>query len=138
IGLSTTGVAGFVENHSLAEYRTWADKGYKRIENLDVKYSEWLGIRESIRKTTLKPSGSVSLLSGATPGVHWAPGGEYFLRAIRFGDRDPIWPLLRDAGYTVEDDVYSPNTKVVYFPLKSDAGRAESEVSIYEKIHLAA
>lgn len=137
IGLSTTGVAGFVEKHSLAEYRNWADDGYNRICELDTEYSEWLGIRESIRKTTVKPSGSVSLLSGATPGVHWAPGGEFFLRAIRFGDHDNTWKLLEDAGYTVETDVYSANTKVVYFPLKSDAGRAESEVSIYEKIHLA-
>jgi adenosylcobalamin-dependent ribonucleoside-triphosphate reductase len=138
IGLSTTGVAGFVEQHSLADYREWADKGYRKVCDLDVEYSEWLGIRESIRKTTLKPSGSVSLLSGATPGVHWAPGGEYFLRAIRFGYSDDIWRLAEVAGYTVEDDVYGPNTKVVYFPLKSNAGRAESDVSIYEKIHLAA
>lgn len=138
IGLSTTGVAGFVDMHSLAEYRVWADTGYKRINDLDVEYSEWLGIRESIRKTTLKPSGSVSLLSGATPGVHWAPGGEHFLRAIRFGDRDPIWRQLEAAGYKVETDVYSDNTKVVFFPLHSEAGRAEADVSIYEKIHLAA
>lgn len=138
IGLSTTGVAGFVEQHSLADYRQWADTGYEVICDLDVEYSEWLGIRESIRKTTVKPSGSVSLLSGATPGVHWAPGGEYFMRAIRFGFHDTTWKLLEEAGYKVEDDVYSSNTKVVYFPLKSDSGRAESDVSIYEKIHLAA
>lgn len=138
IGLSTTGVAGFVETHTLSAYREWADKGYRRICELDTEYSEWLGIRESIRKTTLKPSGSVSLLSGATPGVHWAPGGQFFLRAIRFGDFDKTWTLLQEAGYKVETDVYSANTKVVFFPLKSEAGRAEKDVSIYEKIHLAA
>ncbi len=138
IGLSTTGIAGFVEGKSLSDYRVWADKGYRYIDALDTTYSEWLGIRESIRKTTVKPSGSVSLLSGATPGTHWAPGGEYFLRAIRFGLHDNTWRLLEESGYLVEDDVYSPNTKVVYFPLHSDAGRAESDVSIYEKIHLAA
>lgn len=138
IGLSTTGVAGFVEANSLADYREWADAGYKRIGEHDVEYSEWLGIRESIRKTTVKPSGSVSLLSGATPGVHWAPGGEYFLRAIRFGEHDDTWRLLEKAGYTVEKDVYSANTRVVYFPLHSESGRADKEVSIYEKIHLAA
>lgn len=137
IGLSTTGVAGFVEQHSLADYRVWADEGYKTICGYDVEYSEWLGIRESIRKTTVKPSGSVSLLSGATPGVHWAPGGEYFLRAIRFGDHDPAWKLLEEAGYKVEKDTYAANTKVVYFPLNSKSGRAEKDVSIYEKIHLA-
>lgn len=137
IGLSTTGVAGLVEKKSLSTYRGWADRGYQRVSDLDVRYSEWLGIRESIRKTTIKPSGSVSLLSGATPGVHWAPGGEYHLRAIRFGDNDVAWKLLEEAGYTVEDDISNPNTKVVYFPLKSDSGRSEAEVSIYEKIHLA-
>lgn len=138
IGLSTTGIAGFVEQHSLAEYRVWADEGYERVFDWDVTYSEWLGIRESIRKTTVKPSGSVSLLSGASPGVHWPPGGEYFIRAIRFGDRDNTWRLLEQAGYRVEDDVYNPNTKVVYFPLHSDVKRAEGDVSIFEKIHLAA
>ncbi|MCG7607161.1 LAGLIDADG family homing endonuclease [Mycobacterium sp. CnD-18-1] len=138
IGLSTTGVAGFVEDRSLAEYRVWADEGYKRVGKWDVTYSEWLGVRESIRKTTVKPSGSVSLLSGATPGVHWPPGGEYFVRAIRFGDHDNAWRLLERAGYKVEDDVYSPNTKVVYFPLRSNVKRAEGDVSIFEKIHLAA
>lgn len=138
IGLSTTGVAGFVDQHSLSEYRVWADSGFRKVAELDVEFSEWLGIRESIRKTTVKPSGSVSLLSGATPGVHWAPGGEYFNRAIRFGVHDDTWKLLEEAGYAVEDDVYSKNTKVVYFPLHSDQGRAEGDVSIYEKIHLAA
>ncbi|AID58908.1 ribonucleotide reductase [Mycobacterium phage Gaia] len=138
IGLSTTGVAGFVEEHSLAEYRAWADEGYKRVSHWDTTYSEWLGIRESIRKTTVKPSGSVSLLSGASPGVHWPPGGEFFVRAIRFGAHDNTWRLLEKAGYKVEDDVYSPNTKVVFFPLRSSVKRAEGDVSIFEKIHLAA
>lgn len=138
IGLSLTGIAGFVETHNLFTFRTWADSGYAEVQRLDDTYSEWLGIRNSIKTTTVKPSGTVSLLSGATPGVHWAPGGEYFLRAIRFAEHDNTWKLLEESGYTVEDDIYSPNTKVVYFPLKSDAGRAESEVSIYEKIHLAA
>lgn len=137
IGLSTTGVAGFVDNHSLQEYREWADAGYKEVKDYDISYSEWLGIRESIRKTTVKPSGSVSLLSGATPGVHWAPGGEHFMRAIRFGAHDPIWQALAYAGYKVEDDVYSQNTKVVYFPLKSDTKRSEKDVSIFEKANLA-
>jgi hypothetical protein len=29
-------------------------------------YSEWLGVRESIKTTSIKPSGTVSLLAGAT------------------------------------------------------------------------
>jgi len=138
IGLSTTGVAGFVDNHSLATYRDWADAGYKYVSQLDRTYSEWLGIRESIKKTTIKPEGSVSLLSGASPGTHYSPAGERFLRAVRFGDNDPIVAEAIAAGYTVEDDLYSANTKVVYFPIYAEVGRAEADVTIFEKIHLAA
>lgn len=138
IGLSTTGVAGFVEKNSLAEYRDWANEGFEFVSKLDKQYSEWLGIRESIRKTTLKPEGSVSLLSGATPGVHYSPAGEYFLRAIRFGAADKSLDQFRAAGYTVEPDLQSDNTFVVYFPIHQDVKRSEKDVSIFEKIHLAA
>jgi hypothetical protein len=77
------------------------------------------------------------LLSGASPGVHWTPGGEYFLRAVRFSDQEPIIFALEDAGYTVEKDLVSANTKVAYFPIHSDNKRSEREVTIFEKIALA-
>ncbi len=138
IGTSMTGIAGFVDKHGLPEFRTWADNGYDEIQKYDKKYSEWLGIRESIRTTTVKPSGSVSLLSGATPGVHWPSGGKHYLRAIRFANSDPMLTLFKMAWYKVEPDQYSDNTSVVYFPVKTDMDRSEKDVSIYEKIHLAA
>lgn len=137
IGTSMTGIAGFVDKHGLPEFRTWADNGYEEIQKYDKKYSEWLGIRESIRTTTVKPSGSVSLLSGATPGVHWPSGGKYYLRAIRFANNDPMLTLFKMAWYKVEPDQYSDNTSVVYFPVKTDMERSEKDVSIYEKIQLA-
>lgn len=138
IGASMTGIAGFVDKHGLPEFREWADNGYNEIQMYDKKYSEWLGIRESIRTTTVKPSGSVSLLSGATPGVHWPSGGKHYLRAIRFSNSDPMLTLFKMAWYKVEPDVTSDNTSVVYFPVKTDMERSEKDVSIYEKIHLAA
>lgn len=138
IGTSTTGAAGFVETHSLPVLREWWDAGYERVQELDKDYSEWLGVRESIKSTSVKPSGSVSLLSGATPGVHWPPGGEYYLRAIRFSATDPFVIEAMAAGYTVEPDVVSKGTVVVYFPIHTDVKRSEKDVSIFEKIHLAA
>jgi len=137
IGTSITGLAEFVDTHGLPAFREWADAGYDEIQRYDREYSEWLGIRESIRTTTVKPSGSVSLLSGSTPGVHWPSGGEYYLRAIRFANNDPMLSLFKHANYQVEDDQYSDNTSVVYFPVKTDMERSEKDVSIYEKIHLA-
>jgi adenosylcobalamin-dependent ribonucleoside-triphosphate reductase len=138
IGTSLTGIASFADNKGLPAVREWMDEGYKTIRKYDHKYSEWLCVRESIRVTTVKPSGSVSILSGATPGVHWAPGGDYFLRAIRFGETDSMLHLFRAAGYKIEKDLVSANTQVVYFPVYSGHPRSEKDVTLFEKIGLAA
>jgi len=139
IGTSMSGVANFADNRGLPMLREWMDKGYETIKYYDTTYSEWLGIRESIKTTTVKPSGTVSILAGESPGVHWTPGGKYFMRTIRFGNNDPMLPLFKMANYKVEPASESPDTtSVVYFPIKSDAKRAEKDVSIYEKMALAA
>jgi adenosylcobalamin-dependent ribonucleoside-triphosphate reductase len=138
IGTSLTGIASFADQYGLPTTREWMDEGYKKIRHYDHQYSEWLCVRESIRVTTVKPSGSVSLLSGATPGVHWGPGGAFYLRAVRFGKQDNMMHLFKAAGYKIEDDIYSEDTSVVYFPIKSGHKRSEKEVSLFEKIGLAA
>jgi adenosylcobalamin-dependent ribonucleoside-triphosphate reductase len=138
IGTSLTGIAAFADENGLPTTREWMDEGYNKIRHYDHKYSEWLCVRESVRVTTVKPSGSVSLLSGATPGVHWGPGGEFYLRAIRFGNTDPMLHLFKAAGYKIEADLVSANTSVVYFPVASGHKRAEKQVSLFEKIGLAA
>ena len=139
IGTSISGVANFADNKGLPVLRTWMDEGYKVIQAHDKTYSEWLGIRESIKTTTVKPSGTVSILAGESPGVHWPVGGQHFLRAIRFSNSDPMLKLFEMAQYTVEPASEDPkNTSVVFFPVKSDALRSEKEVSIYEKMDLAA
>jgi hypothetical protein len=138
IGTSVSGVANFADRVGLPVLREWMDAGYAVVQNYDKSYSEWLGIRESIKTTTIKPSGTVSILAGESPGVHWTPGGEYFLRAIRFGNSDPMLPLFKMANYRVEPAVESPDTtSVVFFPIKSKAKRSEKDVSIYEKMSLA-
>ncbi len=139
IGTSMSGVANFADAQGLPILREWMDEGYKVVKNYDTIYSEWLGIRESIKTTTVKPSGTVSILAGESPGVHWTPGGKYFKRAIRFGNNDPMLPLFKMANYTVEPASESPDTtSVVYFPIKSGASRAEKDVTIFEKMSIAA
>jgi adenosylcobalamin-dependent ribonucleoside-triphosphate reductase len=139
IGTSVSGVANFADNKGLPVLRKWLDEGYLVVKEYDKGYSEWLGIRESIKTTTVKPSGTVSILAGESPGVHWPVGGKYFLRAIRFRNSDPMLPLFTMAQYRIEPASEDPDgTSVVFFPVKSDAVRSEKEVSIYEKIDLAA
>lgn len=139
IGTSVSGVANFADSKGMHTLREWMDEGYAVVKGYDQTYSEWLGIRESIKMTTVKPSGTVSILAGESPGVHWTPGGKYFLRAIRFGNDDPMLPLFKMANYRVEPASENPEkTSVVFFPIKSEATRSEKDVSIYEKMALAA
>lgn len=139
IGTSVSGIANFADRIGMPTLRDWLDQGYQTVQRYDNIYSEWLGIRESIKTTTVKPSGTVSILAGESPGVHWTPGGKYFLRAIRFANDDPMLPLFRMANYRVEPASESPDTtSVVFFPIKSDALRSEKDVTIFEKMAIAA
>jgi adenosylcobalamin-dependent ribonucleoside-triphosphate reductase len=139
IGTSMSGVANFADRKGLPALRDWMDAGFNTVQSYDKTYSEWLGIRESIKTTTVKPSGTVSILAGESPGVHWTPGGKHFLRAIRFANSDPMLPLFQMANYRVEPASESPTTtSVVFFPIMSDAERAEKDVTIFEKMSLAA
>ena len=139
IGASMSGVADFADTNGMPVLRDWMDQGYKTIQRYDNIYSEWLGVRESIKMTTVKPSGTVSILAGQSPGVHWTPGGKFFNRAIRFSNEDPMLPLFKMANYRVEPASESPDTtSVVFFPIQSGAKRAERDVTIFEKMSLAA
>lgn len=138
IGTSMTGIAQFAETRGLAELRRWQDAGYKEIRRWDEIYSAWLGVRESIKVTTVKPSGTVSLLFGSTPGVHWPRESGYYLRTVRELRNSPFAKALEDAGYPVEPSVSDPDsTVIVTFPVEGPEMRSEQAVSIWEKISLA-
>lgn len=138
IGISMSGIANFSDNNGRAVLRKWMDGGYGIVKDYDHTYSEWLCVRESIKVTTVKPTGTTSLLVGESPGVHWSPGGTYFERAMRIDNESPIVPLFAASGYRIEPASESPDTTVVvYFPIQSDAKRSEKDVSIFEKASLA-
>lgn len=137
IGCSVSGVVQFAEMYGWSELRRWLDDGYAVIDARDKQYSEWLGVRESIKMTSVKPSGSVSLLSGATPGVHW-PVADRYIRRMRLATNDPILDALSAAGYHVEPDVMDPtHTMVVELPVVGADVRTERDVSMWEKTAMA-
>jgi hypothetical protein len=139
IGTSMTGIAQFAERHGWAELRKWQDEGYREIRRWDEIYSEWLGVRESIRVTTVKPSGTVSLLFGVTPGCHWPKESGHYIRTVRENVNSPIVNMMKDAGYRVEPSVSNPDTTmVISLPTEGPKMRSESEVTIWEKASLAA
>ena len=81
----------------------------------------------------------MSLLAGATPGVHF-PLSQHYIRRVRLGKASGlIEPLLR-AGYHIEEDKMDPhNTWVVEFPVSLGTKvRTLSTVSMWEQLHLCA
>lgn len=137
IGCSISGVAQFIETYGWTDLRTWLNRGYDEVTGWDRKYSEWLGVRESIKTTSVKPSGTVSLLAGATPGVHW-PVYETYIRRMRLNVGDPMIEALSQAGYHIEPAVDNPEyTMVVELPAIGPHVRTEKDVSVWEKANLA-
>lgn len=139
IGTSMTGIAQFAEQHGWSELRSWQNGGYEAIRVWDEIYSEWMGVRESVRVTTVKPSGTVSLLFGVTPGCHWPKESGYYVRTVRENKTNPIVEVMRQAGYLIEPNVMNPEHGVVIFlPVVGPDMRAERDVSVWEKVALAA
>ena len=88
--------------------------------------------------TSIKPSGTVSLLNGSTPGIHF-PEDEYYIRRIRFSETSDLIPPLKAAGYKIEKDAYSPNTLCVEFPVKEPHfTKGKRSVSMWEQLEIAA
>ena len=138
IGLSQSGVVQAFNKHGRREMYEWCDKAYNYVKELDEEYSNWLCIPKSVRTTSIKPSGTVSLLNGSTPGIHF-PEDEYYIRRIRFSQDSKILDRLKNAGYNIEKDEYSPRTMVVEFPIHEPYfTKSKSNVSIWEQLEIAA
>lgn len=104
------------------------DRLYIYVKESNLAQAVDLDANPSIKVTTVKPSGTVSLLMGCSPGqhYHWAP---FMLRRIRMASSAPLIPVLQECGYHIEPAVVGfnadgtkkldPNTLVVEFPVKA-------------------
>jgi len=138
IGLSQSGVIQAFEKFGRRQMYEWCDGAYDEVQAWDKLYSDWLCIPRSIRTTSIKPSGTVSLLNGSTPGIHFAES-EYYIRRIRFAESSELVAHLRDAGYTIEDAFGQKGTVVVEFPVKESLFKKSKEhVSMWEQLEIAA
>jgi adenosylcobalamin-dependent ribonucleoside-triphosphate reductase len=138
IGASMSGIVQAIQKFGRRKFLSWCDNGYKFIQKMDRTYSDWLGIPLSVKTTTVKPSGTVSLLCGTTPGIHY-PHSEYYIRHVRVQNQSPLCQIARDAGFQVFPDTYADNTSVVAFPVKEKHFiKGKSSVSMWEQFVLSA
>jgi hypothetical protein len=113
------GITGYLQ--STTEQRSWLADCYAYLRNYDKEYSRTKGFPPSIKLTTVKPSGSLSILANCTPGIH--PGfSRYYKRRIRIASGSPLITLARTHGYPVEyvrnfDGSTDHTTQIVTFPM---------------------
>jgi adenosylcobalamin-dependent ribonucleoside-triphosphate reductase len=138
IGCSVSGIAQFITHRGQGELRHWLETGYDKLQEYDKGYSDWFAVPRSIKTTSVKPSGTVSLLAGATPGLHY-PESRFYIRRIRLSVNSPLIKPLEKAGYKIEPAFGSEDsTVVVEVPVDVGEGiRTVSEVPMWEQMALA-
>nr|QBK90906.1 MAG: ribonucleotide reductase [Pithovirus LCPAC201] len=135
IGVSITGGAQVHDTIGSTYLTSILRKGYNKVRKTDRWISEKLGVRESIRVTTCKPSGTISLLTGSTPGIHF-PHSRYCIRRVRVSAQSDFANLLKKQNIEWEKDVYTDNTLVFTFYIDHGNVRSVKEVSLYEQLTL--
>jgi ribonucleoside-diphosphate reductase alpha chain/ribonucleoside-triphosphate reductase len=133
LGISVT---GFLQAMHLKN-ETIFNNVYRSIEEFDETYSRQIGVKRSIKLTTVKPSGTLSLLPGVTPGVHPA-FAKHYIRRIRFASDDPLVAMCESHGFPAEPAINYDGSKdwttmVVSFVDKSPALTAH-EISAVKQL----
>jgi ribonucleoside-triphosphate reductase len=121
MGIGLTGIL-----QASKEQNSWMNEGYEYLRDFDVRYSQIKGVPRSIKLTTVKPSGTLSLLPGVTPGIHPAYA-QYMYRRIRVASEHMLVDVCKAHGYPVEyqknfDGTDDYNTVVVTFPFAYPEG----------------
>jgi len=134
IGVGVTGLRG----------ARWGDDEYREVyESLraeDARYSKELGVNHSVTLTTVKPSGTLSLLPGVQPGIH-GDVAEHYVRRIRVATGHPLIDAAKRHGYFVEvalDHNQQPDrrTQIVSFPVSGGvkAGGAIEQLEFQARV----
>jgi len=119
------GITGYMQSPFRTMPSTF-NEVYKYLKEYDYEYSKKLSINPSLKLTTVKPSGTLSLLAGVTPGGHPA-FSKYYIRRIRMAANDSLVSICRNNGYFVEpalkyDGTWDSKTMIVSFPIRTPKG----------------
>lgn len=134
-GVSKSGVADFYDQYGSSMLTKICQSTYKVVRLENKRLAEEAGVCESIRVTTNKPSGTVSCITGVSPGIHF-PTFKYAIRRMRVAANHKIVDVLQNANIPNEMDTYSDNTLVFEFPIDQGKTRPAKEVTIWEQFSI--
>jgi len=131
IGVGMTGIAsGKIMAYDLREA---ADV----VKQMNLRASAQIGIQFAARCTTIKPSGTTSLVLGTSSGIH-AWHNDYYLRRIRIGKNEALYTYLSiNHPELLEDDLLNSKQAIIRIPQKAPEGsilRNEDVMDLLERI----
>ena len=132
IGVGQTGIgSGVILNYNLKEAAEIA-----KVENARV--AELIGINKAARVTTVKPSGTSSLVLGTSSGIH-AWHAPHYVRRMRLGKNEALYTYLSIYHpELIEDEYFKPTIQaVISVPQKAPEGsilRSESAIELLERV----
>lgn len=131
IGVGMTGIgSGATATLNLVEAAECVILENRRVAKL-------LDINTAARTTTVKPSGTSSLVCGSASGIH-AWHNDYYIRRMRLGKNEALYQyLVENIPALVEDDVFVPNGAVASFPQQAPKDailRHEAPAELLERV----
>jgi ribonucleoside-diphosphate reductase alpha chain len=129
IGVGMTGIgSGVVLGYDMK-------KAAKAVKEENERVATLIGINKSARTTTVKPSGTSSLVLGTSSGIH-AWHNDFYLRRIRVGKNESIYSYLAiNHPELIEDEFFRPHdTAVITIPQKAPEGSIIRHESVFQML----
>jgi ribonucleoside-diphosphate reductase alpha chain len=132
IGVGMTGIgSGVAQKYDLK-------RAAELVKEVNATIAKQIGINTSARCSTIKPSGTSSLVLGTSSGIH-ARHNDYYIRRVRVGKNEAIYTyLMINHPELIEDDYFRPHdTAVISVPQKSPEEsilRTESALDLLERV----
>jgi ribonucleoside-diphosphate reductase alpha chain len=132
IGVGMTGIG------SGAAQKLDLEQAAECVKNTNATIAKAIGINTAARCTTIKPSGTSSLVLGTSSGIH-AWHNEYYIRNVRVGKNEAIYTYLSIYHpELIQDEYFRPHdTAVISVPQKAPEGsilRTESALELLERV----
>jgi len=137
IGVSLSGIADWMARDGWNSVRSQLRSMYGEVKRYATSLARESGVPAPIRLTTVKPSGTVSLLAGVSAGMHW-PIARHAIRRMRVAAESPVADVLSRGGLPCEPDVTDPDTMVFEFPVQYRSLEVQSQVPVFAQLSLLA